>query len=179
MNASDEDLAREAQMGSLECFEELVRRYDSRLFRFLSRTSRNEHDGADLTQETLVSAYTQLASYRPSQSFATWIFAIARRKAIDHWRSRQRADIASEVEAVIEENPAALMALDEDRADLWCQVRTHLSETQFQVVWLHYVEDLKIEQISQVLGRTQTHVKVILFRARRILADKLNVPSEP
>ena len=172
---SDEELAREAQGGSLESFEELVRRYETRLYRFLARVCRNDADAADLTQETFVTAYTKLERYNPAQSFATWLFIIARRKCIDHLRARRPVDEEALPESVDEDSPAELAARRDEQADLWQRARAVLSDVQFQAVWLKYVEDLSVAEIAGVLRRTETHVKVILFRARTALAAALDV----
>lgn len=173
---SDEELAREAQGGSLAGFEELVRRYETRLYRFLARSCRNDADGADLTQETFMTAYTKLERYNPAQSFATWLFTIARRKCIDHLRARRPVDDDAAVELVDENCPAELAARRDEQSDLWQRARAVLSDVQFQAVWLKYVEDLSVAEIAGVLRRTETHVKVILFRARTALAAALDVP---
>ena len=173
---SDEELAREAQGGSLAGFEELVRRYETRLYRFLARACRNDADGADLTQETFMTAYTKLERYNPAQSFATWLFTIARRKCIDHLRARRPVDDDAAVELVDENCPAELAARRDEQSDLWQRARAVLSDVQFQAVWLKYVEDLSVAEIAGVLRRTETHVKVILFRARTALAAALDVP---
>ena len=58
--------------------------------------------------------------------------------------------------------------------------RALLPEGQFQALWLRYAEDMRVAQIARVLGKTQTHVKVLLFRARRKLAVELeSVPPQP
>ena len=172
---SDEELAREAQGGSRASFEELVRRYETQLYRFLARTCRNDADGADLTQETFMTAYVKLARYNPAQSFATWLFIIARRKCIDHLRIRRPVGEEAAVELVDENCPAEQAARRDEQSDLWQRARAVLSDVQFQAVWLKYVEDLSVAEIAAVLRRTQTHVKVILFRARTTLAVALDV----
>ena len=171
-NHSDAELARAAQAGSLASFEALVYRYEGRMFRFLNQCCRNEADAADLTQEILVTAYTKLARYNPAQSFATWLFTIGRRKLIDHLRSRRPVETEPAPEGVDEETPAVLLARQEDQEALWRMARSVLTEVQFQTVWLKYAEELSVAQIALVLHRTQTHVKVILFRARAALATE-------
>jgi RNA polymerase sigma-70 factor (ECF subfamily) len=174
---SDAELARSAQAGSMASFEGLVCRYEGRLFGFLIRCCGNEADAADLTQEILVTAYTKLARYNPEQSFATWIFTIGRRKLIDHFRSRRPDEAEAIPASVDEESPAVLLARREDQEKLWELARLVLTEIQFQAVWLKYVEEMSVAQIARVLRRTQTHVKVILFRARAALATELS--SQP
>lgn len=171
---SDEDLARGAQQGSLADFEELVRRYEVRLLRFLAQGCRNEADAADLTQDAFVAAFRNLASFDCSRCFATWLFTIARRKQIDYFRSKGRAEESTaEPERVDEDDPASQLARREDHQNLWVRARAVLSELQYQALWLRYAEEMPVDQVAQVLRRTQTHVKVILFRSRSILAAGL------
>ncbi len=173
----DEDLARSAQSGVMAGFEELVWRYETRLFRFLKQSCRNEADAADLTQESLVAAYVNLARYNPERSFATWLFTIARRKLIDHLRVKRPADEASLPEMVDEEDPSVVLERRDEQQALWQVARSILTPIQFEALWLKYVEEMSVAQIARVLGRMQPHVKVILFRARAALAAELESRS--
>ena len=56
---------------------------------------------------------------------------------------------------------------------MWGLARRALPGPQFQTLWLRYAEDMSVAGIAQVLRKTQTHVKVLLFRARRVLAREL------
>ena len=177
---SDETLAREAQRGSLSAFEEIVHRYEARIFRFVANNCRNEADAKEVTQEAFVSAYRNLEQFDPKRSFATWLFTIARRKCID--RHRATRSLANEPlvplpEMADENTPAELLARRESEANLWHRARSVLSDEHFQSLWLKYAEDLSVADIARVLGRTQTHVKVMLFRARRALARVLKEPD--
>ena len=181
---NDEELARQAQAGSLSAFEDLVSRYEGRLFRFLVQGTQNETDAADLTQETLVAAYQNLARFQSSRSFATWVFTIARRKQIDHFRARGRAAGRAVVvtEPIDEDDPGRMVERGEESGRLWSSARAVLSESQFQALWLKYTEDLSVAEIARVLGLTRVHVKVILFRARVRLAEVLeraDLPGQP
>jgi RNA polymerase sigma-70 factor (ECF subfamily) len=70
-------------------------------------------------------------------------------------------------------DPAVLLARREEGQSLWELARRRLPEPQFQALWLRYAEDMSVAGIAQVLRKTQTHVKVLLFRARRVLAREL------
>jgi RNA polymerase sigma-70 factor (ECF subfamily) len=71
-------------------------------------------------------------------------------------------------------NPGELLADQEDRELLWQLARRQLTDTQFQALWLRYVEDMEVAQIADALGKSRVHVKVLLFRARQILARHLS-----
>jgi RNA polymerase sigma-70 factor (ECF subfamily) len=170
---SDEMLAREAQGGSLPAFEELVHRYEARIFRFVANNSRCESDARDVTQDTFVSAYRNLLQFDPRRSFVTWLFTIARRKCIDRHRSMRNHEGQPLPEPADENTPAELLARREAGEDLWHRARTILSSAHFHALWLKYADDLSVTDIARVIGKSQTHVKVILFRARLALAREL------
>jgi RNA polymerase sigma-70 factor, ECF subfamily len=170
---SDEELARLARAGSLTGFEELVYRYEARIFNFLANCCRNPTDARDLTQETFVAAYRNVERFDPARSFATWLFTIARRKLIDDRRGQRRLPEQSTPEQIDGDDPAVLLARREAQQDLWQVAGDRLSAVQFQALWLKYAEEMSVRDIARVLRRTQTHVKVILFRARVALGDAL------
>ena len=68
------------------------------------------------------------------------------------------------------------MAGAENRQRLWDAATEILTPQQFTAVWLYYAEQLPVQEIAQVIGRSQVVVKTILFRARRkllpLLADR-------
>ncbi len=168
--SSDEELARRAQGGCRDSFEELVRRFQVPLLQFLRRWASRE-DAEDLVQDTFVRAYQNLRRYRPSRRFSTWLFTIARRLSINQQRRRRprangRALEVAEDEAL---EPGTLAAEQDNRQHLWSRAAEVLTEPQMTATWLHYVEDMPVEQIARVLGRSQVAAKVTLFRARKKL----------
>lgn len=175
---SDEELARQSQAGSLAAFEELVRRYERRIYGFVLQSCRRRADARELTQDTFVRAYQAIAQFDSRRAFAPWLFTIARRKCIDHFRAAPPAagEAASELEDP--DDPAQLAVRREERENLWRLSRRLLPDTQFQALWLRYAEDMDIGEIAQVLRKTQTHVKVLLYRARRSLGRGLAMADE-
>jgi RNA polymerase sigma-70 factor, ECF subfamily len=183
---SDGELVRQCQNGSLTAFEELVYRYENRIYGFVSNACGNAADARELTQDTFVRAFQAIAHFDCRRAFAPWLFTIARRKFIDRcrsaeWRMRsaecgeqsreqgagsleQRMDVA---------DPGELLARQEERECLWDLARRRLSKPQFEMIWLRYVEGMSVADVAEVLHKTQTHVKVLLFRARQVLAREL------
>jgi RNA polymerase sigma factor (sigma-70 family) len=170
---ADEELARQAQAGALSSFEELVHRYEARIYRFVANGCRNGGDAQEVTQETFVSAYLNLRQFDVRRSFATWLFTIARRKGIDRHRANRPVAEGRTAELLEEEDPATLLARREAGEDLWHLARSTLPESQFQALWLRYAEDLSVRDIARVLRKTRTHVKVLLYRGRARLGREL------
>lgn len=168
---SAEELARQAQQGCEPSFAELAERYGARLFHFLHHKTGNVQDAEDLVQDTFVKAYQNIHRYRCSWKFSTWLFTIARRLASSHYRSLRRSQTVAEVESGSLE-PGEMVTQEEARQSLWAMARG-LSRNQYQALWLKYAEDMSIKEIAQVLRKSQVNVKVILYRARVNLAERL------
>ena len=170
---SDEELARQSQAGSLTAFEELVYRYEGRIYSFVSNACRNAADAREVTQDTFVRAFQAIGQFDCGRGFGPWLFTIARRKCIDHHRATPSAADEPMPELPDNDDPAELLARQEERQSLWGLARRRLSESQFETLWLRYAEEMSVAGIAQVLRKTETHVKVLLFRARRVLAREL------
>jgi RNA polymerase sigma-70 factor (ECF subfamily) len=171
---SDEELARQTQAGSLAAFEKLVVRYEQRVYAFALQWRRNQTEAREVTQDTFVRAFQAISQLNCRLAFAPWLFAIARRKCIDSYRAQRPISDDPPPEQPDFNDPAELLARQEDHQDTWRLARRHLPDTQFQAIWLRYAEDMKIPEIARAMGKTQIAVRVLLFRARQALASKLD-----
>jgi RNA polymerase sigma-70 factor (ECF subfamily) len=171
---SDEELARQTQAGSLEAFETLVSRYEQRIYAFAMQWRGNPTEAREVTQDTFVRAFQAIAQLNCNLSFAPWLFAIARRKCIDSFRARRLVDNEPPPEQPDFNDPSELMAREEDRENIWQAARRHLPDTQFQALWLRYVEEMNIPSVARAMGKSQIAVRVLLFRARQALATKFD-----
>ncbi|MBN1817785.1 MAG: RNA polymerase sigma factor [Sedimentisphaerales bacterium] len=170
---SEADLVRAAQQGCSASFSELVERYGPRLLRFLRQRTGHLGDAEDLTQETFVRAYRNLQEYRNLASFSTWIFTIASRLAVTHLRRKSiRAAVPiGEIPAQRPE-PHTILEQREQSDRLW-DLAGQLPKNQQRALELHYAGQLSVRETAQVMGKSQTHVKVLLYRARTALAGKM------
>jgi RNA polymerase sigma-70 factor (ECF subfamily) len=179
---TDGELARQSQDGSLAAFEELVYRFEGRIYGFVANACRNPADAREVTQDTFVRAFQAIGQFDCQRAFGAWLFTIARRKCIDRYRAAQAGAEEPLPEQRDDDDPAELLAQREERQNLWGLARRRLPEPQFEVLWLRYVDELSVADIAQALRKTHTHVKVLLFRARRGLARELkpgHIPSLP
>jgi RNA polymerase sigma-70 factor (ECF subfamily) len=161
------EIAARAAAGSIEAFEELAIQFEPRIYGFLCRHIGNAHDAQDLTQETFVRAWRAIGRFDPKRDFATWLFVIARRAAANHFRARRvHVELSDDVAAEIVESKS------DEAADLW-RVARKLKGNQYEALWLRYDEGFSVAQTARVMGLTTIHVKVILHRARKELARRI------
>ena len=170
-----EALIRAAQTGSMTAFEEIVTHFEAKVLTYLHHFTRNAHDAEDLTQETFVKVFRGLAQFEAGRSFAAWLFTIARRTAISHFRANRTVAFESPENLVNHADaadPAELLASKDDGSALW-RLADRLKPRQREALWLHYGEDLSIIECARVMGLTTIHVKVLLHRGRHGLARLL------
>jgi RNA polymerase sigma-70 factor, ECF subfamily len=179
-SASDEELVRQTQAGSLVAFEELVYRYEHRIYGFVFQYCHNDADAREITQDAFVRAFQAIGQFVPRGGFGPWLFTIARRKCIDRYRATVRTAADEPVpELPDHDDPAELLARREERQGLWDLARKRLREPQFQALWLRYAEGMSVAGVARVLRKTQTHVKVLLFRGREALRRELEAAQTP
>jgi RNA polymerase sigma-70 factor (ECF subfamily) len=174
LSPSDEQLARRAQRGCADSFDELIRRFQAPVLHFLQHRDAAA-EAEDLLQETFVRAFTRLEQYRWPWRFSTWLFTIARRVSINHYRRTQgvswpKGDAAAiRWAASAASGPAETAAREDSRRYLWARAAECLSEQQWTALWLHYVEDMPTRQVAAVLGCSRVAVKTMIHRARKKL----------
>jgi RNA polymerase sigma-70 factor, ECF subfamily len=166
-----EELALRAQQGSVEAFSALVEHFQERLYNFLLRRA-GAHDAEDLAQETFIRAWQRIGLYRPQWRFSTWLFTIATRLAAGRAR-RVGAGAGLSLAEVFEPAGGAEESHDtDDGARLWALVDEVLGPEPRAAIWLRYAEDLSMQEIAVVMGKSEVGVRVMLHRARGVLAER-------
>src|SRR2546425_11234762 len=85
----DQKLVKRAQGGDLEAYDELIRRYQERIYATIYHMTANHEDANDLAQETFIKAYQALKSFKGDSSFFTWVYRIAVKKTINFLKQRK------------------------------------------------------------------------------------------
>jgi RNA polymerase sigma-70 factor (ECF subfamily) len=166
-------------------FEELVRRYQSRLVRLMQTLAPRIDLAEDLTQETFLRVYRARQRYEPGAKFSTWLFTIAGNVARNAKRTASRRHEISEMDAPRfggtgdEAGPLlATTALDasglmpvrlaegDERARLVRAAVASLSERQRMALILSRFENMNYVEIAETMGLTTKAVKSLLSRAR-------------
>ncbi len=175
---SSRQLALRAQGRSLPAFTELVARYEHRLFNFILRRVSCAADAEDIVQEAFLRAWQSIDRYDPTWEFSTWLYTIARRLAANQYaasrRLARRTDPTANTASPQSADPAEIVARNEQHGNLWPIAQRILTDDQRTALWLRYGECMSVQDIANVLGKTRVSVRVILFRARKALADNMN-----
>jgi RNA polymerase sigma-70 factor, ECF subfamily len=169
-------LVQRAQGGEVEAFAGVLEQFERRVFHFVLRMLRNAHDAEDVTQDTFIKAWRHLASFRPRNSFSTWLFTIARRTALNHIRARRPTEELGEHDEVMHENPRDAAA-DREHAEAVWNLARRLKPDQYEVLWLCYGEGFSVNEIARIMNTNSLRVRVLLHRARKRLAEWLPAPA--
>ncbi|MBA2345701.1 MAG: sigma-70 family RNA polymerase sigma factor [Rubrobacter sp.] len=174
----DNDLVARTLDGDVRSYEELVRRYERLVGRVLYSYARREISVEDLVQETFLRAYDRLETFNPDYRFKTWLLAIANNLGVDTLRRRRETvEFNPEIHASTSGGPEA-EAVEADRSRSIQEAVGKLPEIYGVPLVLRYSEEMSYAEIAEVLGVTIPAVKSRLFRARNMLAGRLEVDEE-
>lgn len=158
-------LVEQAKCGSTAAFGKLVHHYHGRVFGFLLTLTRHRQDAEDLTQDTFLLAWKKFSQFDPSLSLLPWLFTLARRQSITALRkSRPLPPILP-----FPTDPEPVMSAPW----LWEMAKLKLKPDAYSAVWLHYGEEMSVREVAEILGKREIALKVMLHRARKILAETL------
>ena len=164
---SDEELASLSQKGDSDAFDELAGRYWNRIHRFL--LSMFDHaSAADVTQLALIRAYQKIHLFNNQQAFAPWLFTLTRRVAINVKKKENKRKETTLINETLKDTPKE--TVQNLIQPLWEMASRILNQNSYQAMRLHYAEDLSIREIAKVMGKTETGIKVLLFRSRQKLS---------
>jgi RNA polymerase sigma-70 factor (ECF subfamily) len=167
--ASEAELIRATVDGDSLAYAEIVRTHHRRVYNFLFQLTRHSHDAEDLTQHTFIKAYQNLPRFDPQRPLINWLLTIARHSALNHFRDTKKWNELPADTAGREPSPAEVAETHDRTRNLWDRARALLSPREFEVLWLRFSEELSTEETARVTGLTQTHVKVLVYRARQTL----------
>ena len=178
VDATEADLLAGAQGGNLFAFDEIVRRYQRRVYSTALRIVRRHDLADDVTQEAFLRAHRALASYDRTRPFGPWICRIAANLAINHVRSPEAREEELD-EAALDRSTAATSDGPLD-AVLETEARRVLEEAvgglpaeQRAVFVLRTFEDLSYKEIAETLDLSVGTVMSRLSRAREKLRGAL------
>jgi RNA polymerase sigma-70 factor (ECF subfamily) len=184
--ASDDlDLVHASKNGDVAAFEQLVRRYDRKLFRIAQHVTHNREDSQDAVQEAFLKAFQHLGEFRGDSQFSTWLIRITLNQSLMKLR-KQRAirevsldeDFGDEDVLPMEvidwaPNPEQLHKASELR-DILATTLKELRPLLRVVFVLRDIEGLSTDQTAEALNLSRSAVKARLWRSRLQLREHLN-----
>ena len=181
----DAELVILAQAGDTRAFDELVRRYQDKVFRLCFKILRHEEDAAEALQDAFLSAFRGLKNFKAESTFSTWLYRIATNAALMKYRRRRPGHVSYEQSqgGADDSEPMAIAdwssqplddLLDAETREILSREVEKLPTNEREVFVLRDIMEQSNEHVAKELGLTVAAVKSRLHRARVHLRDRVN-----
>ena len=168
-------LVEKARDGHRPAFDQLIDRYQGDIFRMIYFRIHRQMDAEDLTQDVFIRAYRSISRLREPNRFRSWLYTIAVNRVNDYLRKRRvrsifkSSDEGPEIQPETDEQRDRPEALEQVlKVDFWRQIdriSKKLSKMEREVFMLRFMDDLNINEIAQVLKKSESTIKTHLYRA--------------
>jgi RNA polymerase sigma-70 factor (ECF subfamily) len=156
-------------------FSQIYDRYIDKIYRFIFFKVNSQEIAQDLTSETFLKSWESFKNGNKIENIQAFLYKTARNLVIDFYREKGKVQIVSAENPFIpdpsqnlEEKARLSSDLDQIR-----QALTNLREDYQNVIIWHYLDDLPISEISQMLDRTEDATRVLLHRALNALRNEI------
>ncbi len=183
---SDADVMLRVKAGDQSAFDYLVQKYRRPLVSFMYRMARNSAAAEDLAQEVFLRVYRSRASYEASAKFTTWLYRIATNLAVNHARDtrHERPEVTVSIDEPDDDTGTTFELADASLTAEQAMVRRErmlairnkveaLPEQQKLAVIMHKYQQMDYKQIAEVLKKSESATKSLLFRAYETLREQL------
>ncbi|PIP28375.1 MAG: hypothetical protein COX29_01500 [Candidatus Moranbacteria bacterium CG23_combo_of_CG06-09_8_20_14_all_35_22] len=178
---SDNELVEIIRSKNIDKYDELMNRYQGKLFAYLYRLIGSREETQDILQDIFIKVYKNLKSYDKTRKFFSWIYRIAHNEAVNHIKRKSLKrfipweDIAStkdKLEMVSSEESADKAWL---RKEIGREVNMAMEKLPLkyrQVLALRYYADKSYQEIGKILGKSVNTVGTLISRAKKKLAQE-------
>ena len=173
-----------ALKGDQQAFAEIVELYKDKIYYLGYRMLNNRHEAEDVVQETFLRVFKSLDRYDPDQKFSTWIYRIATNLSIDRLRKRKPtysldADMNDQegldgysMLPSDDRTPESEFMISETKQTVYDAIES-LPAKYKSVMVLRYLQEMSLQEISDVLDMPVTTIKTRVHRGREFLRKKL------
>ncbi len=172
--ADDFILIKKAKEGDSKAFRNIVENHKSRVFTIAFRIVKNKEEAEEIAQDAFLNVFNSISNFKGDSQFSTWLYKITYNLSISHLRKKKR-DIVNIDEILISDfeifetyHDFSLLEKEEQKSALEAAINK-LSEEEATIITLYYLQEISIEEISEITGNSKSNVKVILFRSRKKL----------
>lgn len=188
--AEEQALLQRCKDGEPGAFDELVARYQKRVFNFAYGIAGNQDDANDVAQEAFVRVFHSIQTFRGDANFTTWIYRIITNVYLDERKKSKSHRLTSLDDYIdLEENSVSRQIEDDsplpdeiaqtkERNQVVRSAISSLPDYQRIIVTLYHLHDKSYEEIADILQLPIGTVKSRLNRARLALAEKLKAEPE-
>ncbi|MCK4755651.1 RNA polymerase sigma factor [candidate division WOR-3 bacterium] len=157
---SDDELVKLVKAGEAEPFDELVRRHQVKIHDLCYKMLRNYDDAKDLAQETFLKAYRKINKFAGRSKFSTWLYRIAVNNCLNFIKKqRPTEELFEEITSSGKDDPVQKYKSKKFR-EMIKRAVAKLPEVQKAVFTLRTLEDLSYQEVSEILKKPVSTIKV-------------------
>lgn len=173
VDRQDTELIKRIAAGDRTAIQTLFARHNLALFRFLNRMLRNQAVAEELVNETFIEIWRNAGKFEGRSRVSSWMFGIARNKALSVMRKRSDSPLDDSVASQIEDeaDTPEITALKKSKAEAIKYCLQKLSTDHREVVDLVYYHEKSINEVSEIVGIPANTVKTRMFHARKQLSE--------
>lgn len=176
LEQTDEDIARQVQVGDVQAFGVLVTRYQDKIIRYGHKFLSGYADIEDVAQEVFIKAYENIKSFDPDRKFSSWIYRIAHNEFINTIKKIGREPLPFFDPDTLFPHPLShdftdRGILSREAREILSACLEKISAKYREVLVLFYIEELSYQEIADVLHVPLATVGVRLKRARDLLKN--------
>lgn len=174
------DIVKSVLKGDINKFSIIVEKYEFYVFKIAYNIIKNRSAAEDVVQETFITAYNKLSTYRNEYKFSTWFFKIARNKSIDFIRKGKNKN-ENNIDTI--ENIISKDVSPEEYAQYSIMLSftskfiKELDDTDRHILLLKSIDLLSFADISQIIGMNESSVKKRYYKVKSQF-KKLIMPEE-
>ena len=163
----DLELARRLSSGDKLAMKSVYETYSDGVYKFAKSWLADPFDASDIVHETMLAVWKQADRFHGRSSLKSWIYAIARNKAVDHNRKKGRSTTVAEMPEQVDDalGPSASLAALQDANRMRAAI-AQLKETHRSVIHLAFFEELPYAEIAEIEGVPVGTVKTRVMHAK-------------
>ena len=170
---TDLDLVKKVQSGSLQAFKQLIENHKNHVFHLCLKILKNQEESEEVAQDVFIKIYKALKKFRGDSKFSTWLYRITYNECLVRLRKNRKRLLQTELdEEVLDlefiEQKFQQVEIDE-RNRIIDRSLNVLDEINRTIILLYYYHENSVEEISKIVGLSETNIKTRLFRARKQL----------
>lgn len=170
---NDEQIIEQILKGEKQLYEELIRKYNERLFRISMSIVNDEAEAKDIIQTTYLKAYEKLPEFKKKSVFGTWITTILINESLLRKKKKLKQHELAGQQPVEEINTPLKKLLDKELKAVLEKAIANLPEKYGLVFVMREIEEMSIKETMDVLNISESNVKIRLSRAKEMLRENL------
>lgn len=176
---NEKEVVSKVLKGDLKAFDLLVKQYEKLVFHVVNRLVNDKEDKEDICQEVFIKVFKSLAGFAFQSKLSTWIARIAYLTAVNHLKKYKKAGITVYPTDIsnfhfTNENPEQALT-KQDTSTYIHRLIEKMPEQYKTVLTLYHLNEFSYQAIEEITGMPEGTVKSYLFRARKLLKEKLEV----